>query len=41
MIIEEVRLLNLFSYRGERIFDFRGVQGARNVALVYGRNGYA
>lgn len=40
MIIEEVRLLNLFSYRGERIFDFRGVQGARNVALVYGRNGY-
>lgn len=40
MIIEEVRLCNLFSYRGERVFDFRGLSPGRNVALVHGRNGY-
>jgi DNA sulfur modification protein DndD len=40
MIFEEVRIHNLFSYRGEQIFDFRGANPNRNIALVYGRNGY-
>ncbi len=40
MIIEEVRIHNLFSYCGEQVFDFRGLQPGRNIALVYGRNGY-
>ena len=40
MIIEQVRLRNLFSYRGEQVFDFRGMGPGRNIALVYGRNGY-
>lgn len=40
MIIEEVRIHNLFSYCGEQIFDFRGMQAGRNIAIVYGRNGY-
>lgn len=40
MIIEEVRIHNLFSYCGEQIFDFRGIEPGRNIALVYGRNGY-
>lgn len=40
MIIEEVRIHNLFSYYGEQVFDFRGIEPGRNIALVYGRNGY-
>lgn len=40
MIIEEVRIHNLFSYCGEQIFDFRGAQPTQNIAIVYGRNGY-
>lgn len=40
MILEEVRIENLFSYYGEQVFDLRPPQdGTRNVALIHGRNG--
>lgn len=40
MILEEVRIHNLFSYCGEQVFDFRGMLPGQNIAVVYGRNGY-
>ncbi len=40
MIFDEVRIHNLFSYKGEQVFDFRGADPTHNIAVVYGRNGY-
>jgi len=40
MIFEEIRIYNLFSYYGEQVFKFEAPIGAKNITLIYGRNGY-
>lgn len=41
MIIDRVIISNLFSYRGQQIFDLSpATDTRRNIALIHGRNGY-
>lgn len=40
MIFERFRIHNLFSYRGTCEFDLEPPSDGRNVALIWGRNGY-
>lgn len=40
MILERLRIHNLFSYRGTWEFDLRPSEDGRNVLLIWGRNGY-
>ena len=40
MILERFRIHNLFSYRGTNEFDLSPPPDGRNVALIWGRNGY-
>lgn len=40
MIFEQIRIHNLFSYYGEKIFDLTLPNDGRNVVLIGGRNGF-